>query len=173
MHRPQPANLPFRISVLVFLRNPAGELLLIERTKAPNLGCWSPIGGKLEMSTGESPHECAVRETAEETGLQVPQQEFHCFGTVSEKAYEGEKHWLMFLFDCKQTITALPSTIDEGRFGFFSPQALVKITLPPTDSLLVWPLWEKHRTGFVQLRADCSVSPPVIVEEQVIKGPSD
>jgi len=55
-----PANrmasaLPYKISVLVFLENRAGELLLIHRNKAPNLGNWSPIGGKLEMAAGESP----------------------------------------------------------------------------------------------------------------------
>ena len=48
---------PFKISVLVFLRDVRGRLLLIKRSKAPNLGCWSPIGGKLEMERGESPFE--------------------------------------------------------------------------------------------------------------------
>jgi len=57
---------PFKISVLVFLRDARGRQLLIKRRKAPNLGCWSPIGGKLEMGTGESPFECAIRETGEE-----------------------------------------------------------------------------------------------------------
>lgn len=46
-----PAALPFKISVLVFLRDEAGRLLLLQRTKAPNIGCWSPPGGKLEMAT--------------------------------------------------------------------------------------------------------------------------
>ncbi len=56
-----PAALPFKISVLVFLRDEAGRLLLLQRTKAPNIGCWSPPGGKLETALGESPFECAVR----------------------------------------------------------------------------------------------------------------
>jgi len=45
--------LPYKISVLVFLFDKAGKFLLIQRRKAPNLGCWSPIGGKLETSIGE------------------------------------------------------------------------------------------------------------------------
>ena len=32
--------LPFKISVLIFVRNSEGELLLIERNKDPNRGCW-------------------------------------------------------------------------------------------------------------------------------------
>ena len=49
--------LPYKISALVYLHNNKGELLLMQRNKAPNKGLWSPIGGKLETSTGESPHE--------------------------------------------------------------------------------------------------------------------
>ena len=61
--------LPFKISVLVFIQNDTNEHLLIKRSKAPNKGCWSPIGGKLEMHQGESPYECARRETLEELNL--------------------------------------------------------------------------------------------------------
>ena len=53
--------LAYKIAVLVFLENAAGEHLLLLRAKAPNLGAWSPIGGKLETAVGESPFECAVR----------------------------------------------------------------------------------------------------------------
>ena len=60
-------QLPFKISVLVFVKDKNGRLLLIRRAKEPNKDCWSPIGGKLEMVGGESPFECAVRETKEES----------------------------------------------------------------------------------------------------------
>ena len=42
------APLAHKIAVLVFLENAAGEQLLMLRAKPPNLGAWSPIGGKLE-----------------------------------------------------------------------------------------------------------------------------
>jgi len=67
-----PTPLNYKLAVLVFLENATGELLLILRNRPPNLGVWSPIGGKLEMGLGESPFECAVRETREETGSSSP-----------------------------------------------------------------------------------------------------
>jgi 8-oxo-dGTP diphosphatase len=148
-------ELPFKISVLVFLKNPAGQFLLIQRRKAPNLGCWSPIGGKLEMAIGESPFECALRETEEETGLRLQTEDLHCFGCLSEKAYEGNGHWLMFLFDSRRPIDALPATIDEGHFGFFDRAAIEQLNLPQTDRTLLWPQYDHFRQGFIAFRADC------------------
>src|SRR5208283_621649 len=95
---PTHKDLPYRIAVLVFLENAAGEHLLLLRAKAPNKGVWSPIGGKLEMASGESPFECAVRETLEETGFRIGVADLHLFSMIAEKAYEGQSHWLMFLF---------------------------------------------------------------------------
>jgi 8-oxo-dGTP diphosphatase len=161
------AALPFKISVLVFLRDEAGRLLLIQRTKAPNLGCWSPIGGKLEMGLGESPFECAVRETFEETGVTVATEDLHLFGMISEKGYEGQSHWLMFLFDCRKPLKSLPETIDEGRFAFFAREELGSVAVPETDRTLLWPVYDEHRRGFIAYRAECHPGSPlqVVVEE--------
>ncbi len=162
--------LPYKISVLVFVENHAGELLLIERAKAPNAGLWSPIGGKLEMPTGESPFECAAREVGEEIGLQlVPERDLHLFSMIAEKAYEGSGHWLMFLFRCRVKVDALPPHIDEGRFAFFSRAAIDTLTIPQTDRQALWSIWDKHRDGFVALRADCHPSQQLdITIEQVL-----
>lgn len=158
---PAGTPLPFKISVLVFLHDEAGRLLLIQRTKAPNQGCWSPPGGKLEMGTGESPFECAVREVAEETGAVVTASDLHLFGMISEKGYEGQSHWLMFLFDCRKPIGAIPPTIDEGHFGFFSRQEIETIQIPETDRTLLWPVYDEHRRGFIAYRAECDPGAPL------------
>ena len=155
------APLPFKISVLVFLHDEAGRLLLIQRTKAPNQGCWSPPGGKLEMATGESPFECAVREVAEETGAVVATSDLHLFGMISEKGYEGQSHWLMFLFDCRKPVGATPPTIDEGHFGFFSRAEVEAIRIPETDRTLLWPVYDEHRRGFIANRAECDPGAPL------------
>ena len=161
--------LPFKISVLVFVRNEADELLLIERTKEPNRGCWSPIGGKLEMQEGESPFECAIRETGEESGLVLTEDDLHLFCMISEKGYEGKTHWLMFLFDCLKPITFLPPKIDEGRFNFFPESDIESIPVPDTDKLLLWDVYKTNRTGFTVIRANClgGVPKDVVVEQRL------
>jgi 8-oxo-dGTP diphosphatase len=162
-----PPALPYKIAVLVFLENGAGEHLLLLRAKPPNLGVWSPIGGKLEMATGESPFECAVRETREETGLEITTEDLHLFSVIAEKAYEGQSHWLMFLFRCRRLLSGLPPDIEEGRFGFFSREAIRSLPIPETDRTALWPTYDEHRDHFVALRADCEPGKPVrvVVEE--------
>ena len=163
-------NLPFKISSLIFINNKAGDLLLIKRTKAPNKGCWSPIGGKLDMEIGESPYECAIRETREEVNLELSDNELNCFGYISEKSYEGSGHWLMFLFNATVSLEILPPAIDEGNFDFFSRSAIDSLNIPETDKKLLWPYYDSHRNGFIGLRANCDPSNAVeLFEELSIK----
>jgi len=49
------------------VRNPAGQVLLVRRSVEPQKGLWCLPGGFLEL--GESPEAGALRELAEETGL--------------------------------------------------------------------------------------------------------
>ena len=163
--------LPYKISVLVFIANRAGEQLLMLRAKPPNLGVWSPIGGKLEMTTGESPIECAVRETGEETGLSITQDDLHLFAMIAEKAYQGDTHWLMFLFRCRKPIEHLPPEIDEGCFGYFSRDALDALSLPETDRTALWPIYDRYRDHFVSLRADCMPDKPLHIEIEEVTPP--
>ena len=161
-------TLPYKISVLVFIENAAGEQLLLLRAKQPNLGVWTPIGGKLEMATGESPFECAVRETEEETGLKIGPEDLHLFAMIAEKAYQGDTHWLMFLFRCKKAIGGLPGDISEGKFAFFSREQINTLAIPETDKAALWPIFDQYREGFVTLKANCSVSPIQITVEQIV-----
>lgn len=163
-------TLSHKIAVLVFLENERGEHLLILRAKHPNAGTWSPIGGKLETAAGESPFECAVRETREETGFEITTTDLHLFGMIAEKAYEGESHWLLFLFRCHKPITTLPPTISEGRFGFFSRSALETLPLPETDRTALWQIYDQHHDGFIALRANCTPGQPLqLTTEQILK----
>lgn len=136
---------------------------------------WSPIGGKLEMATGESPFECAIRETGEEIGVTLTEQDLHLFSMISEKDYEGSGHWLMFLFECHKPVDALPPTIDEGAFAFFTKEELKSAPLPETDRAALWSLHERYRDGFVALRANCEPSRPleIIIEEAMKKTESE
>jgi 8-oxo-dGTP diphosphatase len=156
--------LPYKVAVLVFVENAAGEILLLLRAKAPNLGSWSPLGGKLEMGIGESPFECAARETAEEAGHQIGTADLHLFAMLAERAYEGQSHWLLFVFRCTRPIAAQPPDIEEGRFRFFRREEIDGLDLPETDRVVLWPLYDKYREAFVCARVTCSPGKPTLFE---------
>ena len=163
------APLPYKISTLLFIKDKQGRFLLLKRTKAPNKDKWSPIGGKLDTNTGESPHQCAVRECMEETGHPITHEDIHLFSIVAEKSFEGSGHWLMFLFDCHKPIQALPPTIDEGSFAFFTRKEIDDLLIPQTDHALLWPFFDKYHKDFVITRADCDPSKnlEIIIEESL------
>ena len=65
------ASLPYKVAVLCYLWDADGRILMLHRKKLPNVDMYSPVGGKVEISRGESPHECSVREVEEETGVRA------------------------------------------------------------------------------------------------------
>lgn len=166
-HAAAPA-LPYKIAVLVFLENARGEHLLLLRAKPPNQGVWSPIGGKLETGIGESPFECAIREAREETGHVLSREDLHLFAIIAEKAYEGQSHWLLFLFRCRKPVAELPEDFGEGKFGFFSRDQVDRLPIPDTDKTALWPTYDRYRDRFVMLRADCAPDKPLKVEIEQI-----
>ena len=60
------------------------QIALLERAHEPNLGLWSPCGGKLHTDTGESPYACACREAGEELGLALSPSDLHLTGLYFE-----------------------------------------------------------------------------------------
>ena len=140
--------LPYRIATLLYCFNEADEVLLLERAKEPNRGLWSPLGGKLIQDTGESPYQCACREALEEAGLKLLPSDLHLTGIVAEAGYEGEAHWLMFLFEVQPRLHDLPPPHSEGRFAFHQSSAIPSLRIPRTDREQIWPLFWKHRGGF-------------------------
>ncbi|MCL5098842.1 MAG: NUDIX hydrolase [Candidatus Omnitrophica bacterium] len=147
--------LPYTISTLLYCFSPEGEVLLLRRRRAPNRGLWSPCGGKLKTDTGESPYACACREALEELGLAISPSDLHLTGLVSEHGYEGDGHWLMFLFEVKPRLAALPTPHQEGEFAFFSPAALAELALPQTDREWIWPLFWRNRGRFFAAHCHC------------------
>lgn len=140
--------LPYTIATLLYCFNESGEVLLLERALAPNRGQWSPPGGKLHTPDGESPYACACREAAEELGIHPHHSAWHLTGLVSEHGYQGQAHWLMFLFELKPRLRVPPPPHREGRFAFFERPALADLNLPQTDREMIWPLFWRFRGGF-------------------------
>ncbi len=148
-------TLPYRLATLLYCFNEHDEVLLLERAQEPNLGLWSPCGGKLHTHTGESPYACACREAGEEMGLQLSASDLHLTGLTSEHGYQGQCHWLMFLFEVKRRLTTVPPVHEEGRFQFFPRGALDTLNIPQTDRERIWPWFWQHRGGFFAAHCHC------------------
>ena len=65
-------------------------------------------------------------------------------------------------------LATLPPEISEGKFGFFSRDAVNALPLPETDRSALWPIYDRYRDRFVALRADCMPGKPVQVDVEEI-----
>ncbi|MBL8763091.1 MAG: NUDIX domain-containing protein [Phycisphaerae bacterium] len=155
-------SLPYKIACLCDLRDASGRVLLLRRLREPNKGLCSPIGGKLDVTTGESPAQCARREIREEAGLDVPIERLHLAGLISETSYEGRGHWLIFLYRVLGAVDVEPHDMREGRLEWFTEAEIDALPLPETDRTVIWPLirrnekgGEGQRPGFFAVHIDC------------------
>jgi 8-oxo-dGTP diphosphatase len=148
-------SLPYKVATLLYCFNERDEVLLIERLHEPNRGFWSPCGGKLHTDEGESPYACGCREAREELCVELESGDLHLTGLVSEHGYQGQTHWLMFLFEVKPRLSKTPPVHREGRFEFFRREALTGLTIPQTDQEQIWPWFWEHRGGFFAAHCHC------------------
>lgn len=155
--------LPYRLACLCDLRDATGRVLLIRRQKHPNFGLCSPIGGKLDMKTGESPAQCAQREIHEEAGIKVPIERLRLVGLISEAAFEGAGHWLLFYYRVLGPVEVKTGPMNEGLLEWHEPDTIDDLPIPETDRKIIWPLVRKHETtgrdgkpGFFALHIDCN-----------------
>ncbi|MGH7146074.1 MAG: NUDIX hydrolase [Planctomycetota bacterium] len=127
-----------KLVTLGYLFDDQGRTLLLQRTKPPNQGLWSPPGGKIEI--GESPFECAAREVAEETGLRPERSSAKLLGLVAEKDYEAAgANYLIFLYGFYRWTGALQAESGGGRLMWHALTALDGLAIPETDRQLFWP----------------------------------
>ncbi len=157
-------SLPYRLACLCDLRDVRGRVLLLDRVRSPNLGLSSPIGGKLDLNTGESPAQCAQREIAEEAGIHVPIDRLHLGGLISEQAFEGKGHWLMFYYRVLGPVEVEAREIPEGVLRWHEPDSIASLKLPQTDRSVIWPLIQQCDSppgsealpGFFAVHIDCT-----------------
>ncbi len=152
-------SLPYKVAVLCYLYGEDGRLLLLHRRRNPNAGMYSPIGGKLDVASGEGPHACALREVHEETGIAMRPGDLRLFGIVSERGYEGEAHWLIFLFEALRPVPRSAvkwSEFDEGALEWTPIADVADLPIPRTDREVMWPLVQSHRGGFFAVHIEWS-----------------
>lgn len=98
---------------ICFIRK-GNEILLLNRNKKPNMGMWNGIGGKIEDN--ETPYEGIIRETLEETGIDLPSVTYK--GNVIFKNKDeprGSEGMYVFLADLPDGVHMdTPISTDEG-----------------------------------------------------------
>lgn len=126
-------------STLVYLER-GGAYLMLHRVKKQNdlnHGKWIGVGGKFEA--GESPEECMLRETREETGLTLTRWRYRGVITFVSDVWETE---YMHLFTADRWTGALREC-DEGELAWVERGALASL-----------PLWEGDRIFLRLLASD-------------------
>ena len=170
-----PPPLPYKLACLCDLRDKDGRVLLLRRVREPNKGLCSPIGGKLDMPTGESPAQCAQREIMEEAGIHVPIERLHLMGLISERAYDnggaGMGHWLLFYYRVLGAVEVTRTSLNEGTLEWVREEEIEGggLPLPESDRKIIWPMVRRcekkydpnvpgSRPGFFTLHIDCGES---------------
>ena len=126
---------------LIYLENQSGEYLMLHRVKKKNdinHDKWIGVGGGFEY--GESPEECAVRETFEETGLTLTDYRYR--GIVTFDWAGAEETMYMHLF----TATAWTGELIECNEG--------DLEWVPKEKVYALPIWEGDKIFFRLLEED-------------------
>lgn len=99
-------------STLCYIEDPQGNYLMLHRVKKKNdvnHDKWVGVGGKFE--DGESPEECVLRETWEETGLTLTDYRYRGLVTFVSDQWETEymhvftaTGWTGTLTDCNEGV---------------------------------------------------------------------
>ena len=121
-------------SSLIYLENSRGEYLMLHRVKKKNNinhDKWIGVGGGFEH--GESPEECALRETREETGLTLTDCRFRGIVTFD---CEGQETLYMHLFTASGWTGELIDC-DEGELEWV-----------PKEKVYDLPIWEGDKIFF-------------------------
>ena len=117
------------MAVLIVLQS-EDKFLLLKRAKPPNQGMYTPVGGKLEPHEG--PLEAAIRETKEETGIEVNQLSYA--GVLVETS-PVDYNWVSFVYWGEIEYRPAPPC-NEGTLQWVSFDQLAQISTPPTDWLI-------------------------------------
>ncbi|SDN58366.1 NUDIX hydrolase [Alkalicoccus daliensis] len=127
----------------VIIHTAENDILLQKR----NDGHWGLPGGLMEL--GESYLETALRETEEETGVKLPEEEMHLFGVFSGKDYyveapNGDPYYAVTgLYTCKDPGQPLNDADEETlELRYFPITALPQELRPSHKHFLA--LFDKH-----------------------------
>ena len=124
---------PMRNTTLSYLEQDDAYLMLHRVTKKNDLNHdkWIGVGGKFEE--GESPEDCILRETREETGLTLTDYRYRGLVTFVSDRYPTE---YMHLFTATQW-TGTPIECDEGELAWIKKADLLSLPLWEGDKIFL------------------------------------
>ena len=120
-------------STLCYLER-GDQYLMLHRVKKANdmnHDKWIGVGGKIEE--GESPEDCVLRETFEETGLRLTQYRYRGLVTFVSDRYPTE---YMHLFTATGW-TGTPHECDEGELAWIKKADLLSLPLWEGDKIFL------------------------------------
>ena len=121
-----------RYTTLCHIENEKGEYLMMHRVKKANdvnHDKWVGVGGKFE--DGESPEECVLRETLEETGLTLIDYRYRGIVTFVSDLWETE---YMHLFSATGW-TGKIKECDEGELVWLPKSAVYDLPIWAGDKI--------------------------------------
>lgn len=130
-----------KLATLCYLKK-NNQTLMIHRTKKDNdihKGKWNGLGGKLEP--GETPEECAIRETQEEAGLTVVNPILK--GVLTFPNFANDEDWYAFVFIANEFEGDLIDS-PEGKLKWIDDAELLNLNLWEGDRIFL-PWLERHR----------------------------
>ncbi|MEO1408208.1 MAG: NUDIX domain-containing protein [Pseudomonadota bacterium] len=114
--------------------NASGQILLIQRLRAPEAGCWGLPGGKIDF--GEPAETAVVREIAEELGIDIELTDLACLTEMVES--DDGRHWVSPVYEAK-IVSGEPRILEpekHGGWGWYALDALPdKLTTPTMQYL--------------------------------------
>jgi 8-oxo-dGTP diphosphatase len=134
------------------------SFLLLKRNKEPNAGMYAPVGGKIDPF--ETPKQAAIRETFEETGIQVPDMNY-C-GVLTESS-PSRYNWISFIYIAEIEFME-PPPCDEGTLEWISAKNLSKIPMPPTDLIIYTYILDNKQFAFNAIY-DAELNMTQLIEE--------
>ena len=120
-------------STLCYLERGDRYLMLhrVKKVNDMNHDKWIGVGGKIEE--GESPEDCVLRETFEETGLRLTQYRYRGLVTFVSDRYPTE---YMHLFTATGW-TGTPHECDEGELAWIKKADLLSLPLWEGDKIFL------------------------------------
>ncbi|MEM7128732.1 MAG: 8-oxo-dGTP diphosphatase [Chloroflexota bacterium] len=141
----------FTNTTLCYIRS-NDQTLMLRRAKRDSMyGKWIVPGGKFEP--GETPEECAIRESLEETGLTLNKVDLRGILTfVNDRTSPRIKTTTCFVFECFDFHGALQAS-DEGELRWVADSEMTSLDIPRSDQTFIPWIYNDRRTFSAKFRA--------------------